>query len=97
MEMGGYSDKSASCPHMPPGSACVLVRHELWVIPCTLSSFPHLFKDTAANKFRMEFIRWYLPFGLLTARSKMGISARDLLGECFQEGEQLGTKCKVRL
>lgn len=34
----------------------MLVTHELWVIPGTLSSFCHFLKDAATSQFRVEFV-----------------------------------------
>lgn len=93
MESNGQHDSLCVIPthfHWWHGSACVLVvSRELWVIPHTLSSFSHLFKEIVTNnKFSVELIMGSLASRSPEAEAKMGISARDVLLECSQEWEK---------
>ena len=82
MKNNGQHDSLRVVPTLFPWwlrSACVLVTHELWVIPWTLFSFSHLFNEIVTNKFCVELITRSPASGSPEAEAKMGISARDVL------------------
>ena len=86
MENNGQHDGLRVIPTLLPWwlrSACVLVTHELWVIPRTLFSFSHLFNEIVTNKFSVELITRSPASGSPEAEAKMGISARDVLEACM--------------
>lgn len=85
MESDGQHDRLRvilTLPQYGRGSACMVVTHELWVVLSTLSGFSHFFKGTATSKSSVEFITWYPQKWNL----EVGVSARDFLGGCWQEG-----------
>ena len=87
MENNGQHDSLHVIPTLFPWwlrSACVLITHELWVIPRTLFSFSHLFNEIVTNKFSVELITRSPASGSPEAEAKMEISARDVLEACMR-------------